>query len=53
MIEFSISATSPLMRAITSPLRSEVKKPMGSDTILSYTSSRMSRTMPLRSGIMK
>ena len=37
MMEFSISATSPLMRAITSPLRAEVKKEMGSDTILLNT----------------
>ena len=34
IIEFSISATSPLMRAITSPLRSVVKKPMGNVVIL-------------------
>ncbi len=31
--EFSTSVTSPLMRAITSPLRSLEKKPMGKDTI--------------------
>ena len=36
IIEFSISATSPLMRAITSPLRSLVKKPIGRAVILSY-----------------
>ena len=36
MMENSISATSPLMRAMTSPLRSLVKKPMGSTVILSY-----------------
>ena len=34
MIEFSTSVTSPLMRAITSPLRSLEKKAMGSDVIL-------------------
>ncbi len=50
IMEFSISATSPLMRAIMSPLRSEVKKPMGSDTILLNMVLRMSRTMPLRIG---
>ncbi len=33
--EFSISATSPLIRAITSPLRSPVKNPMGRRVILS------------------
>ena len=32
--EFSTSVTSPLIRAITSPLRSLEKKPMGNDTIL-------------------
>ena len=53
MMEFSISATSPLMRAITSPLRSEVKNEMGRAVILSYTKLRMSRTIPERSGIMK
>ena len=35
MMEFSTSATSPLMRAITSPLRSEVKNDMGRVVILS------------------
>ena len=35
MMEFSISFTSPLMRAITSPLCSAVKKPMGRARILS------------------
>ena len=34
IIEFSTSVTSPLMRAIMSPLRSVEKNPMGSDTIL-------------------
>ena len=34
MTEFSTSVTSPLMRAITSPLRSLEKKPMGKETIL-------------------
>ena len=32
--EFSTSVTSPLMRAMTSPLRSLEKNAMGSDTIL-------------------
>ncbi len=36
MMEFSISATSPLMRAIMSPLRSVVKKDIGRRVILSY-----------------
>ena len=35
MMLFSTSVTSPLMRAITSPLRSLLKKPMGRVTILS------------------
>ena len=43
----------PLMRAITSPLRSLEKKPMGNDTILEYIWLRMSRTTPVRIGIMK
>ena len=34
MMLFSTSVTSPLMRAITSPLRSLVKKPMGNCMIL-------------------
>ena len=34
--EFSISATSPVIRAITSPLRESVKNAIGSLTILSY-----------------
>ena len=34
MMEFSTSVTSPLMRAITSPLRSLEKKPMGNEIIL-------------------
>ena len=35
MTDDSISATSPLMRAMTSPLRSAVKNEMGSVVILS------------------
>ncbi len=35
IMENSISATSPLIRAMTSPLRSEVKNPMGSTVTLS------------------
>ena len=35
MMEFSTSATSPDIRAITSPLRSLEKKPMGRPRILS------------------
>ena len=34
IIELSISCTSPLMRAMMSPLRSSEKKPSGSDVIL-------------------
>ena len=37
IMEFSISATSPLMRAITSPLRADVKNEMGRDIILLNT----------------
>ncbi len=37
MMEFSISPTSPVMRAITSPLRSWVKNEIGRATILSNT----------------
>ena len=33
MMEFSISCTSPLMRAMMSPLRSSEKKPRLSDVI--------------------
>ena len=51
--EFCTSCTSPDRRAIMSPLRSEVKNPIGSDTILSYISRRMSRTTPFWSGIVK
>ena len=49
----SISATSPLIRAMTSPLRSPVKKPIGRRRIFSYIELRMSRTIPLRSGTIK
>ena len=34
IIELSISCTSPLMRAMMSPLRSSEKKPSGNDVIL-------------------
>ena len=34
MIEFSTSPTSPLMRAMMSPLRSSLKKERGSEVIL-------------------
>ena len=37
IMEFSISPTSPDMRAITSPFFSLVKKPMGRLTTFSYT----------------
>ena len=33
IMEFSTSCTSPLMRAMMSPLRSSLKKPNGSDVI--------------------
>ena len=48
--EFSTSATSPLMRAITSPLRSDVKNEIGNFTTLSYIKLRISRTIPDRRG---
>ena len=35
MMEFSTSDTSPVMRAMMSPFRSSVKKPMGRFKILS------------------
>ena len=51
IIEFSISPTSPVILAMMSPLRSSVKKPSGSDVIFLYSWLRMSRTMPVRMGI--
>ena len=50
-IEFSTSLTSPVIRAMMSPLRSFEKKPMGRPTTLSYTFVRMSRTTPVRNGM--
>ena len=47
---FSISVTSPLMRAMISPLRSSEKKERGNEMILWYTEIRMSRTIPVRIG---
>ena len=46
--EFSTSFTSPVIRAIISPLRSPEKKPRGSDSILSFICLRISRTTPVR-----
>ena len=51
-MDVSISFTSPLMRAMMSPLRSSLKKERGRETILWYTRERMSRTMPVRRGTM-
>ena len=51
MMLFSTSWTSPVMRAMMSPLRSSVKKPRGSCVIFSYTWLRMSRVIPVRMGI--
>ena len=50
--EFSTAVTSALMRAMMSPLRSSEKKLRGSFSTLLYTSMRMSRTIPVRSGTM-
>ena len=52
VMDVSISFTSPLMRAMMSPLRSSLKKERGRETILWYTRERMSRTMPVRRGTM-
>ncbi len=51
--EFCTSCTSPERRAMISPLRSAVKKPIGKETILSYISRLMSRTTPFCIGIVK
>ena len=50
MMLVSTSCTSPVMRAMISPLRSSVKKPKGRRTILLYSWLRMSRTTPVRIG---
>ena len=52
VMEFSISFTSPLMRAMMSPFLSSEKNESGREVILWYTRERMSRTMPVRSGTM-
>ena len=52
MMLFSISCTSPLMRAMMSPLRSSLKKPSDSEVIFLYSELRMSRTTPVRIGMM-
>ena len=41
------------MRAMMSPLRSPLKYPMGRESILAYMVLRMSRTTPLRIGMVK
>ena len=51
--EFCTSCTSPDRRAMMSPLRSLVKKPTGSDTILLYIWRLMSRTTPFCIGMVK
>ena len=51
MIEFSTSATSPLIRAMMSPLRSSEKNPKGNDVILRYNWLRMSLTTPVLIGM--
>ena len=52
MIDPSISCTSPLIRAMMSPLRSSEKKLSGKLVILWYNWLRMSRTIPVRMGMM-
>ena len=52
IMEFSISCTSPVMRAMMSPLRSSLKNPSGSEFIFSYSRLRMSRTTPVLIGTM-
>ena len=52
VMEFSTAPTSADIRAMMSPLRSSLKKLSGSFSTFSYTSIRMSRTTPVRSGIM-
>ena len=52
MMLLSTSCTSPLIRAMMSPLRSSEKKPNGSAVILRYSWLRMSRTTPVRMGMM-
>jgi len=51
MMDVSISCTSPLIRAMISPFLSSEKKPSGKDRILRYNLLRMSRTIPVRMGI--
>ena len=52
VMEFSTAPTSADIRAMMSPLRSSEKKLKGSFSTFSYTSIRISRTTPVRSGIM-
>ncbi len=51
MMLFSTSCTSPLMRAMMSPLRSSLKKDSDSNVILLYSMLRMSLTTPVRIGM--
>ena len=51
MILVSISFTSPLIRAMMSPFRSSEKNPNGSANIFLYSWIRISRTTPVRIGI--
>ena len=53
IMEFSISATSPVILDITSPFRSVVKNPIGKLITFLNTNVRISRTTPERIGIMK
>ena len=52
MMDVSISCTSPLIRAMMSPLRSSLKKPQGSEVIFWYSWLRISRTTPVLMGMM-
>ena len=53
MILASTSFTSLVMRDMTSPLRSSVKKPIGKLTTFLYNCARKSRSTPVRIGTMK
>ena len=51
VMEFSTSPTSPLIRAMISPFLSSEKKDIGRRITLAYTIIRISRTTPVRNGI--
>ena len=51
VMEFSTSPTSPLIRAIISPFLSSEKNDIGRRITLAYTIIRISRTTPVRNGI--